>query len=160
MVLMEARSFEPGDFARYHPAGTLRGRLTLKVRDIMRVGDRIPVTSMDAPLSEALREMTDKEIIGVTLVTGDDGSLTGILTDGDVRRILRGRGHTVGILDELVRDHMTADPETVESGVSASEALRIMEVKGITSLAIVDGRSRPTGILHLHDVLGRGRFSI
>lgn len=160
MVLMEARSFRPQDFARLHPAGTLRGRLQLKVQDIMRGGDRVPVVPEDASLSLALMEMTSKEIIGVTLVTDDDGCLAGILTDGDLRRILQNTDDLTGILDHPVERYMTPHPKVVEAQALASEALRLMEVKGITSLAIVDGRGRPVGIIHLHDVLGRGRFSV
>jgi arabinose-5-phosphate isomerase len=160
MVLMEARAFQPQDFARLHPAGTLRGRLQLKVQDIMRAGERIPVVDQNAPLSQALAEMTAKEIIGVTLITGDEGCLAGILTDGDLRRILQKTGDLNAMLDHPVERYMTPHPKVVEAQALASEALRIMEVKGITSLAIVDGRGRPAGIIHLHDVLGRGRFSV
>ncbi|MHC4600047.1 MAG: KpsF/GutQ family sugar-phosphate isomerase [Planctomycetota bacterium] len=160
MVLMEARSFQPRDFARLHPAGTLRGRLQLKVQDIMRAGERIPVVDRNAPLSQALKEMTAKEIIGVTLVTDRDGCLAGILTDGDLRRILQKSNDLAGVLSHPVEEFMTPNPKVVEAQALASEALRIMEVKGITSLAIVDGRGRPAGIIHLHDVLGRGKFSV
>jgi len=160
MVLMEARSFRPQDFMRYHPAGTLHTRLELKVRDIMLTGDRVPVVPEEATLSQALKEMTDKERLGVTLVTDADGRLTGILTDGDLRRILLQEPDPARALDAPVSARMSRNPKVVDDSVAALEALGIMEVKGITSLAIVDTLSRPKGLIHLHDILGRGQVSV
>jgi arabinose-5-phosphate isomerase len=160
LIVMEERSFQPQDFARLHPGGSLRGRLTLKVRDIMRSGDRLPVVREDEPFSRALEEMTAKESIGVALVTGAGGRLTGVLTDGDLRRFLQREKDPVRALSQPVKLQMTANPKVVEPDAAALEALRIMEVKGITSLAIVDSTSRPAGLVHLHDILGRGQFSI
>jgi len=160
LILMEERDFRPQDFARLHPGGSLRGRLTLKVRDIMRTGDRLPVVREEDSFSRALEEMTDKESIGVTLVTDASGKLAGVLTDGDLRRFLKKEKDPVRALTEPVSLRMSRNPKVVEPEEPALEALRIMEVKGITSLAIVDSRSRPAGLIHLHDILGRGQFSV
>ncbi len=160
MVLMEARGFRPEDFVRIHPGGTLGSRLQLTVKDIMRTGDLVPVVKQTDALSRALEEMTAKETIGVTFVTDDEGRLAGVLTDGDLRRILLGPDRKDDALSRPVSEFMTPHPKVVEPAAPASEALRIMEVKGITSLAIVDSRSRPAGVIHLHDILGRGRFSV
>ncbi|MHC5036529.1 MAG: KpsF/GutQ family sugar-phosphate isomerase [Planctomycetota bacterium] len=160
MVLMEARSFQPQDFMRLHPAGTLRTRLELKVRDIMRVGEQIPLVEEDATFAAALQEMTEKDRLGVTLIAGKEGRLCGILTDGDLRRFLLLETDPGAALQKPVKDRMTKNPKVVDGNALASEAVRIMEVKGITSLAIVDTRSRPVGLIHLHDILGRGQFSV
>ncbi len=160
MVVMEMRGFRPEDFARYHPGGALRRRLNLLVRDIMRSGDLLPAVAESASLEDALNEMTVKETLGVVLVTGGAGELLGILTDGDLRRILLRAGDSPGLMNRKITDFMTKKPKTIEADAVAAEALRIMEMKGISSLAIVDQRSRPLGIIHLHDILGRGSFSI
>ena len=97
--------------------------------------------------------------MGLTLVTGPTGERTGILTDGDLRRALlhqSGDSH----LDAPVSKYMGRQPRVVEPEASAAEALRIMEVHGITSLAVVDGRGLPIGVVHLHDILGRGQFRL
>ncbi len=160
MVVMEMRGFRPEDFARLHPGGPLRKRLKLLVKDIMRTGPLLPVVPEAATMEEALREMTVKEALGVTLVSGPGGELAGIITDGDLRRILLKADDAAGIKGRPVSEFMTPKPKTIEAEAVASEALRIMEVKGISSLAIVDQRSRPAGIIHLHDILGRGSFSV
>ena len=103
--------------------------------------------------------MTARNNVGMTLVTGPTGELTGILTDGDLRRALRdhaGDSH----LDMPVSKYMGRRPRVAEPDASAAEALRIMEVHGITSLAVVDDRGVPIGVLHLHDILGRGQFRL
>jgi arabinose-5-phosphate isomerase len=160
LILMEERDFQPQDFARLHPGGSLRGRLTLKVRDIMRTGDRLPVVREEDSFSRALEEMTGKESVGVTLVTDASGKLAGVLTDGDLRRFLCKEKDPARALAESVGLRMSRNPKVIDPEEPALEALRIMEVKGITSLAIVDSRSRPAGLIHLHDILGRGQFSV
>ena len=160
MLVMEMRGFRSEDFARYHPSGALRRRLVLHVRDIMRTGDLLPLVRDQDSVALALGEMTRKETLGVTMVTNAEGELVGILTDGDLRRMLMVSEDTNDLRDRPVQEFMTRMPMTIDVATVASEALRIMEVKGITSLAIVDSRSRPLGLLHLHDILGRGSFSV
>lgn len=163
MVLSEERGFTRDHYARFHPGGTLGQRLRLRVRDLMRTGDLVPRVGARATLREALKEMTARDNLGVTLVTDlSSGCLLGILTDGDLRRIFLSRParEAEGILARPAEELMTRSPKVVEGDVSASEALRIMEVKGITSLAVVDALGRPEGILHLHDILGRGKVLI
>jgi len=156
MALEEERGFTADDFAEFHPGGSLGQRLALHVRDLMRTGDRIPVITRDRSLRDAIDEMTVKESIGVVLVTDPDGALLGVLTDGDLRRILHSVSGLTDGLDDPVHKFMGKQPKTVEADAPVSEALQFMESKGITSLAVVDARSRPIGLLHLHDVLGRG----
>lgn len=172
MVLLEERGFTREHYLRFHPGGALGERLRFRVRDLMRQGDRIPRVSEADTFQKALQEMTGRENIGLTLVVGEDGKLTGILTDGDVRRILLrhapgagapGGGPEPGpadVLEESVRRFMTRSPRMVDPDSSAAEALRIMEVHGITSLAAVNHQGEPEGVIHLHDILGRGKFSL
>ena len=168
LVLKERKGFTPDQFARFHPGGSLGRRLSLKVRDIMRTGDLLPVVSAGAPLQEAVGVMSQGAHVegsrfesrqpGVALVTNDDGRMVGILTDGDLRRLLA-RGLTAEQLaSEPTARHMTADPMTVSDDALASEALRIMEVREITVLPIVGGRGEPRGLVHLHDILGKGKL--
>jgi len=160
MALLELRGFTREDYRRFHPGGSLGRRLSRRVRDFMRTGDRVPVVREEDPLRAALEAMTVKETLGVTLVVDQTGVVTGILTDGDVRRLLRREGPRPDLLDLPVRTFMTKGPKTIEADALASEAVRIMEVKGITSLAILNPDGTPAGIVHLHDILGRSKFLV
>lgn len=157
-LTLSARSeFTAEDYAAFHPGGTLGRRLKLCVRDIMYTGSDVPVLPDGANFGEALRVMTDTKNLGVALVTDSEGKLIGVLTDGDLRRILLRSVPAVADFSISVSDVMTRNPKVVEAEALASEALRIMEAHSITSLAIVDAASRPVGIVHLHDILGRGK---
>ncbi len=162
MALLQERGFTRDHYARFHPGGTLGQRLRLRVRDLMRSGELLPRIETSAPLTAALTEMTKRDNLGVTLVIDGSGCLAGIITDGDIRRIFLSPPAAGGtdILSRPVENFMTRNPKVIEGDVSASEALRIMEVRGITSLAVVDSLGRPEGILHLHDILGRGKILI
>jgi arabinose-5-phosphate isomerase len=159
MVLLEQRGFTREHYARLHPGGSLGQRLRYSVGDIMRRGDLLPAVAETAPLREAVREMSARDNVGVTLVVSEEGRLAGILTDGDLRRILLGRQDLAGgPLDLPVHRFMTRQPRTIEASASAKDALQLMEVHGITSLAVIDPLGRPEGLIHLHDILGRGRI--
>jgi arabinose-5-phosphate isomerase len=160
MVLLLERGFTRAHYARFHPGGTLGQRLRLRARDLMRTGDLLPLLPADAPFRVALEEMTARENIGVTLVVDGSGRLAGIITDGDIRRIFLSRAGKEEVLSRPLSEFMTRNPKAIEADVSASEALRIMEVRSITSLAVIDSLGRPEGILHLHDILGRGKVLI
>ncbi len=160
LTLLELRGFTDRDYARYHPGGSLGRRLRLGVRDFMRTGDRLPVVAETDTLRRAIEIMTEKESLGVTLVCDAEGRLSGIVTDGDLRRILQKEPDPAALFAQPVKKHMTADPLTVEADTTASDALRRMEVRSITSLAIVYPNGRPAGIVHLHDILGRSQFFV
>ncbi|MCI0341579.1 MAG: KpsF/GutQ family sugar-phosphate isomerase [Planctomycetales bacterium] len=160
MVLEEARGFTREEFAAIHPGGTLGQRLAHQVGDLMRRGEKMPVVTQERTLRDAVDEMTAKESIGVTLVTEKDGRLVGIVTDGDLRRLLHASAALDSDLDAPVSKFMSKNPKTIEADAPASEALQLMEAKGITSLAVVDGRSRALGLIHLHDILGRGKVRL
>ncbi|MBI4582631.1 MAG: KpsF/GutQ family sugar-phosphate isomerase [Planctomycetes bacterium] len=164
MVLLEMRGFTPEQYARFHPGGPLGQRLKHQVKNLMRSGDKLPLVRSTSTLAEALAEMTQRENLGVTLVVDPEGLLAGILTDGDLRRILlkskllkskEGGGLE---LQKAVGDCMTRRPKVIEPEAPVSEALRLMEVHSITSLAVINPLSRPVGIIHLHDILGRGKI--
>jgi arabinose-5-phosphate isomerase len=162
MVLMQSIGFTSEHYARFHPGGNLGQRLKLKVHDMMRAGDDVPVVGEADTFRHALDVMTSKANLGVVLVTDHAGALAGIITDGDVRRLLMQNDQS--IMDRSAGELMKRGPMTIEADASVSEALRVMEKgtgKGsITSLAIVDGAGRPAGIIHLHDILGRGKLMI
>ncbi len=160
MTLLEMRGFSREDYARYHPGGSLGRRLSLTVGEFMRTGALLPLVRDTDTLRQGLAVMTDKERLGVTLIADAEGRLAGILTDGDLRRILARERDLAGLLDRPLAEFMTRRPITIERDIPASEALRIMEVKGITSLAIMDPHGRPEGIVHLHDILGRSKFYV
>ena len=158
MSLASLKSFSAEDFAARHPGGRLGQRLKLRVADLMRKGRSIPRVRDTALLADALREMTERDNLGVTLVVHHSGKLVGILTDGDLRRLLRKHpGHD--LLSMPIEQAMTRNPRCIEADAPVVDALRLMEVKGITSLAIVDVRGRPAGLILLHDILGRGHFT-
>ncbi len=161
MILMEARSFSPEDFARFHPGGNLGRRLALKVRDIMRTGQQIPQVTEAALVRDAVDLMSEKDRLGVCLVTDESGALTGIFTDGDLRRLVEHEAEHQGEVAKLpIRDHMSRDPITVDDSVQASEALRIMENSAVFALPCLDEQGLLAGIIHIHDILGRGKFMI
>jgi len=148
MVLMEMRGFTREDFAIRHPAGTLGRKLRL-VKDLYHVGDEMPVVEEDTPMNETIIVMTTKGF-GATAVVNSEGKLTGIITDGDLRRFVN-RG---GNFDRsLARDVMTRDPKTAKPDELALQALRRMEDHKIMVLIVVDEENRPVGIIHMHDIL-------
>jgi arabinose-5-phosphate isomerase len=154
-ALSARKGFTAEDFARVHPSGILGKRLTLTVRQLMRTGEAVPLVHHDTPLGDALLEIMEKSI-GCTGVTDDDGVLVGIITDGDLKRILASRPDALTV---PVREVMTRDPKTVDPDVLAADALAAMEMNRPGPLLmyfIVDGDGRPTGLLHLHDILRAG----
>jgi len=157
-VLMTRKGFKEDGYARLHPGGTLGRRLKQKVADVMRTGDDIPAVRADAPIADAIRAMSDVGNLGFTLVTAAAGALAGIITDGDLRRFMRRVAGGAPPPSTTAGDLMTPNPRTVEPDALLSDAMQRMEVKGITSLAIVDTDSRPIGVITLHDILGRGRL--
>ena len=154
-ALVDRNGFTAEDFARVHPSGILGKRLTLTVEELMRKGGNVPLVHHGTPLSEALFEIMEKSI-GCTGVTDDDGVLVGIITDGDLKRILAKRPDALGV---PVGELMTSDPKTCPGDMLAADALSMMELNRPGPLLmyfIVDDAGRPHGLLHLHDVLKAG----
>ena len=154
VALLDKRSFQVKDFHRIHPGGSLGDRLMVRIKDVMLKGEDIPIVNEKQCLNEAIQEMTGKDI-GLTLVTDQNGILTGIITDGDLRRIIQKKGN---FLQRPVKEVMTLDPKTISEDKLAGYALEEMEKYKITALAIVDEEKNIKGIVHLHDLLGKGEF--
>ncbi len=154
IVLLEERKFKEEDFRKYHPGGTLGERLKVEVRQVMLTGDALPLTRLGVAVSDALTEMNKKRL-GAILVLDGEESLVGIVTDGDLRRaIVQG----ININKSKIEEVMTKDPKTVEPDAMAAKALEIMEEHLITVLPVVDNQGHLVGIVHLHDLLGKGEF--
>jgi arabinose-5-phosphate isomerase len=154
VVLLTKRGFQASDFQRFHPGGSLGAHLSLAIREVMLTGDRIPRSRPEEPLARAIKEMGAKNL-GTTLVVDHGDILIGIITDGDLRRALAKSGQ---VLDRPVKEVMTRQPQAVGPETLASQALELMEQKAIMVLPVVDQEGKVQGIVHLHDLLGRGEF--
>jgi arabinose-5-phosphate isomerase len=148
VALLDRRGFGPGDFAALHPGGRL-GKKLLRVENLMHAGEDMPRIAATSKMPEVIYEMSKKGL-GMTTVLDAKGRLAGILTDGDLRRLMQQRG--AATLELIAGDCMTSNPQTIALGELAGAALRIMEEKKITSLVVVDAGQRPQGVLHLHDL--------
>ena len=150
MALSVEKGFRPEDFAALHPGGKL-GKRFLKVADLMHSGGDLPLVPLGAPMKDVVYEMSKKRL-GITGVLDGDGRLAGVVSDGDLRRLLEREGERAWGTDAA--GAMNRTPKTIASGAFATEALRLMEEKKITSLFIVGEDGRPNGIVHLHDLWG------
>ena len=149
VALSEKRGFREEDFANLHPGGKIGKRL-MRVSALMHTGDRIPRISPGTRMADAIFEMSSKQLGMTTVVEGD--ILAGVISDGDLRRLLERRGKE--ILDLTAGECMTRSPKTISPDELATAALEVMEQKKITSLVVVDGEGRVQGVLHLHDLWG------
>jgi arabinose-5-phosphate isomerase len=153
VILLEKRGFKEEDFALRHPGGILGRKLLLLVGDLMHNGRELPLVSKENPMKETLLEITSKRL-GVTGVVDRQGGLVGIITDGDLRRGLESKGD---IFRLKAKDLMVRSPKTIPANALAARAVALMEQYSITSLFILeDGGRKPTGIVHLHDLLKAG----
>ena len=154
VVLINKKHFQTSDFKKIHPGGAIGQRLSGKVSDIMLAGDLIPLVSGGTPMEEAVK-IIDRSKLGAALILSANETLAGIITDGDIRRfIVR---HTT-IADSTVEDVMTINPQTTSPDTPAYDALNIMEKYQITVLPVTEYSGKIRGILHLHDILGKGEF--
>lgn len=152
IALLECRHFSKDDFALYHPGGMLGRRLLLKVDEMMVSGEAVPRVTPDVPLRDAIMEMTSKRL-GCTCVVGKSGSLEGIITDGDLRRLLQKTADVTNITAAMA---MTKQPRTILHGTLAVVALQEMESHNITQIIVVDDAGCPVGVIHLHDLVKLG----
>lgn len=150
IALMKYRDFRPENFREFHPGGKLGARLS-KVSDLMHSGTALPLIAANTPMSDALIEISQKGF-GVVGVTNADGSLAGIITDGDLRRNMD------GLLDLTAEQVMTADPTTITADSLAEEAVAVMNQRKITCLFVTDevAKGPAQGLLHIHDCLRVG----
>ena len=152
IALLEQREFSREDFALYHPGGTLGRRLLLKVDELMVKGKEIPAVRADVPLRDAILEITSGRL-GCTCVVAADGRLEGIVTDGDLRRLLQNSTDLHGLTAGSV---MTRNPKTARQGTLAVVVLQEMESHKITQVIVVDQAHRVVGVVHLHDLVKAG----
>ena len=150
--LLKKRNFTAKDFAFLHPGGSLGKRLSLKIKEVMITGDRIPKVNKDTSIKDVIFEITSKRL-GTTCVLDKSGNLAGIITDGDLRRLLE---KTLDISGLYAKDVMTSKPKVLKEDFLASFALQQMENFKITSLVITDDANKPVGIIHLHDLINLG----
>jgi arabinose-5-phosphate isomerase len=146
--LLERRGFRPDDFAALHPAGSL-GKKLLRVENLMHAGGALPRVGLDTPMPDVFHEMSAKKL-GMTTVTHADGRLAGIVTDGDLRRLME--KHRGAVMEMRAAEGMTRNPQTIGPQVLASEALNLMEKRKITSVVVVDQAGAVLGVVHLHDL--------
>ena len=148
IALMKEKGFDEEDFVRFHPKGHL-GRKLLRVETLMHVGKEVPWVAGATPMIQVIEEMTRKKL-GVTCVVDKRGRLLGIITDGDLRRMMR--KHKERLFQKSAKACMTARPVTIDREDLATEALNLMETRKITSLVVTDKAGRVEGIIHLHDL--------
>ncbi len=152
VTLLEKNNFTADDFAMFHPGGNLGKRLLLKIEELAFTGNQMPTISLNASLNEAILEMTTKRL-GATCVVDANGILAGIITDGDLRRLLQ---KTTNVSDLSAEQVMSKNPKTIRKGTLASIALHEMEQHSITQLIVVDNERKPYGVVHLHDLVRAG----
>ena len=154
VALINKRDFRSSDFRKYHPGGFIGQRLCSRVQDIMLTADQVPLVSEGSSMDAALEEI-NRLSFGVTFVVDSQNHLMGIITDGDIRRVVSKRK----TLDGLNVTHvMTKNPRRVGPETPAYDALNLMEQYQITVLAITNSKGKVLGLLHLHDILGKGEF--
>jgi arabinose-5-phosphate isomerase len=149
VALSEKRGFKEEDFANLHPGGKL-GKKLARVEALMHTGDAVPRVAPETRMPDVIYEMSRKKLGMTTVVNG--AKLLGLISDGDLRRLLERRGKDV--LDMTAGECMTREPKTIGKHEFAAAALALMEEKKITSLVVVDGEQRLEGVVHLHDLWG------
>ncbi|MBW2010536.1 MAG: KpsF/GutQ family sugar-phosphate isomerase [Deltaproteobacteria bacterium] len=154
VILINKKHFKKSDFKKNHPGGMLGRRLSCKVKDIMLTGDVVPCVDDKTSVKQALTEMNRFEL-GAILITKTDGILTGIITDGDIRRLII---KEMIFFDGSLQNIMTENPRTVQPESPVYDALNLMEEHQITVLPVINSTGKVQGILHLHDILGKGAF--
>ena len=151
MTLLEKRGFSKDDFAFFHPGGILGKKLLLKVKDIMVKGKDVPVVDMSTGIKDVIFMISSKRL-GSTVVL-DKLKIAGIVTDGDLRRLLE---KTLNINDLKAKDIMNKKPKCISSEILANNALEIMEINKITQLIVTDNKNKLAGIIHIHTLVEMG----
>ena len=154
IAILEARGFSTDDFARSHPGGSIGKRLLLCIDELYHDGADIPIVNENTSISDALIEVTAKKL-GMTCVVNASGVLTGVYTDGDIRRTLTNGSD---INTTTIAEVMTRNCKTIQKGLLAAEALAIMQKHNITSLIVTNEQQKPIAVIHLHDLLRAGVY--
>jgi len=156
IALLQVRGFRKEDFASFHPGGSLGKNLLLTVKEVMHTGEAIPVVLEETPMKEVVLEMSAKKL-GMTLVLNPEKRLVGVVTDGDLRRLLKSADHDAGALFSLpAKAVMSQNPKTVGADALAAKAIHEMESFSITTLVVLESSGEIAGVLHLHDLLKKG----
>ena len=154
VVLLEKKQFKECDFRRNHPGGSLGERLKVNVSEVMLAGNQIPTVRLGSSLNEAVATLNEKNL-GAVFILDDGGRLAGILTDGDIRRLVTVEAD---LKTTKLDDVMTKNPKCIKDNLLAADALSVMQRHEITILPVVNKNNDLTGILHLQDLLGKGEF--
>ena len=152
VCLLEKRGFSEEDFLIFHPGGALGKGFLYSVSELMISGDKLPLASEEDNFTDVIKLISEKKL-GVAILTDKSGIMTGVLTDGDIRRTLIKHSDVQSL---KVKDVMTANPKTILPTELAAKALNLMEKYSITALTITDENKKPVGILHIHDLLKAG----
>jgi arabinose-5-phosphate isomerase len=152
VALLHRRDFTPEDFALFHPGGSLGKRLLLRIDQMMNANEQMPVVHQAVALKDAILEITSKRL-GATCVVDDEQKLVGIITDGDLRRLLE---RDTDMKNLLAVDVMNTRPKTIFPQTLAASALELMEKHKITQLIVTDEQRHPKGIVHMHDLVQLG----
>lgn len=152
VCLMEKKGFTKEDFLMYHPSGKLGKGLTYKVKDLMITGDKRPIISDNISFTDAIKTISEYKL-GMAMIVDDNGVLSGVLTDGDIRRTIIKYNNTSELTVNTV---MTTNPKRITEDAYAASALNLMEKYSITALAVVDEGNKPVGVIHVHDLLRAG----
>ena len=154
VILLNRKKFKAEDFRYNHPGGSLGERLKVKVTEVMITGTGMPIVSVLASAIDAFSELNDKNV-GAVVVVDEQGTLAGIITDGDVRRYII---DAAGLKNLQAGDLMTKNPLTISDSVLAADALSIMQQHEVTVLPVISENRQVVGILNLHNLLGKGEF--
>lgn len=152
VCLMEKKGFTKEDFLMYHPSGKLGKGLTYKVKDLMITGDKMPLVSDTESFTNVLNTISEYKL-GMAMILDSDKKLSGVLTDGDIRRTIIKFSDSSNL---EVKDVMTVNPKRITVDAYAASALNLMEKFSITALAVVDENNVPVGVIHVHDLLRAG----
>ncbi|MBN1473210.1 MAG: KpsF/GutQ family sugar-phosphate isomerase [Syntrophaceae bacterium] len=152
IALIDKRQFKEKDFYKFHPGGSLGARLKEPVQKAMIVGKKIPRVFSGVSVQKAIQEI-DRKNVGFVLITDKNNKLLGILTDGDVRRLI---GNGASFEGKTIDVMMTRNPKTIDETASLAQAMELMQKKEITAFAVVNNKKILKGYLHMHDILGRG----
>ncbi len=152
IAILKSKGFTEEDFAFSHPSGALGKRLLLRVKDIMKIGNNLPIVSSDSTIEETILEISNKGL-GMTIVSDDKLKVLGIFTDGDLRRIFQLDQYRKGI---KVSEIMTSSPLLIHEEELAAKALGIMDDKKITSLVVRNSQDHLVGVVHMHDLIQQG----
>lgn len=152
VCLLEKRGFSEEDFLIFHPSGALGKGFLYRVKDLMITGEKLPLAKENDKFTDVIKIISEHKL-GMAMILNDCGELSGVLTDGDIRRTLMKYSDTAPL---LVKDVMTVNPKRISENDYGASALNLMETYSITALAVVDDTNKPIGVIHVHDLLKAG----